>query len=247
MQVRVCRDCVRACDFSRFVCGQHSVCAACRTDLPEIASIGIRGRFEAERRNQQSSISGTTLPNAAVFTVSPSASAPPTVTGQKSSVRGDRPGSRPIESLPRDAAYSPTTRFRPSARQYTVLSVAETSPAALAGIKPGDHVLTFNNEAEPRSGTSGWIAQFGAQQRRIVRLSSDPARWRRRHPHGVSGAGLLNPDSPDNRSCAERIYDRRQDRHSLQLLANCLAMPAYPGRGTRARPCHLGHLEAESQ
>jgi Zn-dependent protease with chaperone function len=40
------------------------------------------------------------------------------------------------------------------------LSVAETSPAAVAGIKPGDHLLTFNNEPVPRSDTAGWIGGF---------------------------------------------------------------------------------------
>lgn len=42
----------------------------------------------------------------------------------------------------------------------TVLSVADTSPAAIAGIKPGDHLLTFNNEAVPRSDTTRWIGYF---------------------------------------------------------------------------------------
>jgi beta-barrel assembly-enhancing protease len=44
--------------------------------------------------------------------------------------------------------------------QATVLSVAETSPAAAAGIKPGDHLLTFNNEPVPHSRTMGWIGAF---------------------------------------------------------------------------------------
>lgn len=42
----------------------------------------------------------------------------------------------------------------------TVLSVAETSPAAAGGIKPGDHLLTFNNEAVPGSDTADWIRRF---------------------------------------------------------------------------------------
>jgi predicted Zn-dependent protease len=41
-----------------------------------------------------------------------------------------------------------------------VLSVAETSPAAAAGIKSGDHLLTLNNEPVPRYGTAGWIGGF---------------------------------------------------------------------------------------
>jgi hypothetical protein len=44
--------------------------------------------------------------------------------------------------------------------QATVLSVAETSPAADAGIKPGDRLMTFNNEPVPRSHVAGWIGGF---------------------------------------------------------------------------------------
>jgi beta-barrel assembly-enhancing protease len=44
--------------------------------------------------------------------------------------------------------------------QATVLSVADTSPAAVAGIKPGDHLLTFNNEPVPRYATAKWIGNF---------------------------------------------------------------------------------------
>jgi hypothetical protein len=44
--------------------------------------------------------------------------------------------------------------------RVTVLSVAETSPAAAGGIKPGDHLLTFNNEAVPSSETADWISRF---------------------------------------------------------------------------------------
>jgi membrane-associated protease RseP (regulator of RpoE activity) len=65
-----------------------------------------------------------------------------------------------IESLPREYRSFAHDALSAIWTQATVLSVAETSPAALAGIKPGDHVLTFNNEAVPRSGTSGWIARF---------------------------------------------------------------------------------------
>jgi Zn-dependent protease with chaperone function len=44
--------------------------------------------------------------------------------------------------------------------QATVLSVAETSPAAAAGIKSGDRLLTFNNEPVPHSHLAGWIGGF---------------------------------------------------------------------------------------
>src|SRR5262249_27789498 len=65
-----------------------------------------------------------------------------------------------IESLPREYRSFAHEALSVSWTQATVLSVADTSPAAVAGIKPGDHVLTFNNEAVPRSGTRGWIAHF---------------------------------------------------------------------------------------
>lgn len=42
----------------------------------------------------------------------------------------------------------------------TVLNVADSSPAAAAGIKPGDQLLTFNNEPIPRDHTAGWIGSF---------------------------------------------------------------------------------------
>jgi Zn-dependent protease with chaperone function len=42
----------------------------------------------------------------------------------------------------------------------TVLSVADGSPAAVAGIKSGDQLLTFNNEPIPRHGTAGWIGGY---------------------------------------------------------------------------------------
>ena len=42
----------------------------------------------------------------------------------------------------------------------TVLSVADNSPAAVAGIKSGDQLLTFNNEPVPSRGTAGWIGGY---------------------------------------------------------------------------------------
>lgn len=42
----------------------------------------------------------------------------------------------------------------------TVLSVADSSPAALAGIRKGDQLLTFNNEPVPPKSTVEWIVGF---------------------------------------------------------------------------------------
>ncbi|MGA8928874.1 MAG: M48 family metalloprotease [Pseudolabrys sp.] len=63
-----------------------------------------------------------------------------------------------VPSLPRKfRSYSQEAL---SWTQATVISVAETSPATAAGIKPGDHLMTFNNEAVPRTDTSAWISHF---------------------------------------------------------------------------------------
>jgi hypothetical protein len=42
----------------------------------------------------------------------------------------------------------------------TAISVAGNSPAALAGIAPGDHILTFDNTPLPPTGTDKWIARW---------------------------------------------------------------------------------------
>ncbi len=65
-----------------------------------------------------------------------------------------------VASLPRKYRSFPHEALSVSWTQATVLSVAETSPAAAVGIKPGDHVLTFNNEPVPRVGTAKWIGAF---------------------------------------------------------------------------------------
>ena len=65
-----------------------------------------------------------------------------------------------VESLPKKYRAFAHEALSVSWTQASVLSVAETSPAAIARIKPGDHLLTFNNEAVPRSCTAGWIANF---------------------------------------------------------------------------------------
>jgi Zn-dependent protease with chaperone function len=65
-----------------------------------------------------------------------------------------------VASLPRKYRSFSHEALSVSWTQATVLSVAETSPAAAAGIKPGDHLLTFNNEPVPHSRTAAWIGAF---------------------------------------------------------------------------------------
>lgn len=77
-----------------------------------------------------------------------------------------------VASLPRKYRSFAHDAISVSWTQAAVLSVAETSPAAAAGIKPGDHLLTFNNEPVPRDDTAGWIGRFvrnnGEQPIRIL-------------------------------------------------------------------------------
>ncbi len=65
-----------------------------------------------------------------------------------------------VASLPRKYRSFGQEALSVSWTQATVLSVADKSPAAAAGIKPGDHLLTFNNEPVPSSQTAGWIGGF---------------------------------------------------------------------------------------
>jgi Zn-dependent protease with chaperone function len=63
-------------------------------------------------------------------------------------------------SLPRKFRSFTLEALSVSWTQATVVSVADTSPAAAAGIRQGDRLLTFNNEPVPRSETAGWIGGF---------------------------------------------------------------------------------------
>jgi Zn-dependent protease with chaperone function len=65
-----------------------------------------------------------------------------------------------VASLPRKYRSFSHEALSVSWTQATVLSVADASPAAAAGIKPGDHLLTFNNEPVPRYDTAAWIGGF---------------------------------------------------------------------------------------
>lgn len=66
-----------------------------------------------------------------------------------------------VASLPRKfRSFSHETLAVSSWTHATVLSIADNSPAAVAGIKIGDQLLTFNNEPVPRHGTAGWIGGY---------------------------------------------------------------------------------------
>ncbi|HET7912670.1 MAG TPA: M48 family metallopeptidase [Pseudolabrys sp.] len=65
-----------------------------------------------------------------------------------------------VPSLPRKYRAFSHEALSVSWTRATVLSVADSSPAAAAGIKPGDQLLTFNNEPVPRHGTAGWIGGY---------------------------------------------------------------------------------------
>jgi len=65
-----------------------------------------------------------------------------------------------VASLPRKYRSFTHEALSVSWTQATVLSVADTAPAAAAGIRPGDRLLTFNNEPVPHLKTAGWISGF---------------------------------------------------------------------------------------
>jgi Zn-dependent protease with chaperone function len=65
-----------------------------------------------------------------------------------------------VASLPRKFRSFSHEALAVSWTHATVLSIADNSPAAVAGIKIGDQLLTFNNEPVPRHGTAGWIRGY---------------------------------------------------------------------------------------
>jgi predicted Zn-dependent protease len=65
-----------------------------------------------------------------------------------------------VPSLPRKFRSFSHEALSVSWTHATVLSIADNSPAAAAGIKTGDQLLTFNNEAVPRHGTAAWIGGY---------------------------------------------------------------------------------------
>ena len=131
---------------SPFLVASSLLCASCGpiSKLPPLASEEI----EAEQRKQQVDHIRDYLPNAGVLTMSHSASGSPiTATDNRSTQIGLDAGTVP--SLPRKFRSHSHDALSVSWTRATVLSVAETSPAAAGGIKPGDQLLTFNNEAVP--------------------------------------------------------------------------------------------------
>ena len=65
-----------------------------------------------------------------------------------------------VPSLPRKFRSFSHEALSVSWTHATVLSIADNSPAAVAGIKIGDQLLTFNNEPVPRHGTARWIGAY---------------------------------------------------------------------------------------
>ena len=148
---------MRAFDFQVLIGHQPCLRSLRASKLPPLASEAV----EAERRNQQIEqirdyFANRSRLQSIAFRIR--AANRDACNNRASAEIGLEAGT--IESLPREYRSFAHEALSLSWTQATVLSVAETSPAAIAGIKPGDHVLTFNNEAVPRSGTRGWIAQF---------------------------------------------------------------------------------------
>ena len=63
-------------------------------------------------------------------------------------------------SLPRKFGSAAGEALGVDSTFATVLTLAEGSPAAVAGIKQGDRILTFNNEAVPAKKTSEWMERW---------------------------------------------------------------------------------------
>jgi predicted Zn-dependent protease len=132
------------------------LCAACApvSKLPPLPADEIK----AEQRKQQIASFAATSGNSAASTTSPSSFGSPTVMTAETGP-GHRSGSSPA-SLPRKFRSFSHEALAVSWTHATVLSIADNSPAAVAGIKIGDQLLTFNNELVPRHGTAGWISGY---------------------------------------------------------------------------------------
>lgn len=65
-----------------------------------------------------------------------------------------------VQSLPSKYRSFSHEALNLSWTRPTVLSVADTSPAAAAGIKVGDQILALNGEPVPATGTAGWMGGY---------------------------------------------------------------------------------------
>jgi hypothetical protein len=65
-----------------------------------------------------------------------------------------------VRSLPRRYQSFSAEALNLSWTRATTISVADTSPAAAAGIRVGDQILAFNGEPVPANGTAGWMGGF---------------------------------------------------------------------------------------
>jgi len=65
-----------------------------------------------------------------------------------------------VQSLPRKYRSYSHEALQISWTKPTVISVASVSPAAVAGIKVGDQILTLDNEVVPATGTARWVDRW---------------------------------------------------------------------------------------
>jgi hypothetical protein len=131
-----------------------------------------------------------------------------------------------------------------SGTQATVLSVAETSPAAASGIKPGDHLLTFNNEPVPGADATGWIGGYvrnnGERPIRILvrRDGVDEIRMVTPVKACAIPIELKSDSSPDAFSTGDKIVIHS----SILRMARTDAQLAFVV-GHELAHANLGHLE----
>jgi beta-barrel assembly-enhancing protease len=152
-----------------------------------------------------------------------------------------------VASLPRRYRSVTHDALSVSWTQATVLSVAETSPAAIAGIKPGDHLLTFNNEPVPRSDTAGWIGRFmrnnGERPVQILVRRDGVDEMRTVTPTRACAIPieLKSDSSPDAFTTSDRIVIHS----SVMRMARTDAQLAFV-IGHELAHANLGHLEKQS-
>lgn len=65
-----------------------------------------------------------------------------------------------VQSLPHKYRSYTHEALQLSWTRATAIAVSERSPAAMAGIRPGDQILTLDNEPVPPTGTRRWIERW---------------------------------------------------------------------------------------